>query len=127
MKRAAALFGAVAVASAARFIESTPGLTGKIEYVPGEYIAVMKKTALADAHEAVATRWGGKKMAIGSHFRAVHLSAADEGLKALLAHPEVDYVERNQIARAVALPNATKKKISCTAVQEEPLSWGQKR
>jgi len=126
MLRAAALLGAVAATSAARFIEATPGLTGAIEYVPGEYIAVMKKAAVADAHEAVATRFKGKKMAIGSRFRAVHLSASDEDLKELLAHPEVEYVERNQIARAVATVNATKK-ISCPATQEEPLSWGQKR
>jgi len=126
MRRAVALLAAVAATSAARFIEATPGLTGAIEYLPGEYIAVMKKTALAEAHHAVATRFGGKKMAIGMKFRAVHLSAGEEGLKELMAHPDVEYVERNQIARAVASVNATKK-ISCPAVQGEPLSWGQKR
>lgn len=125
---AVVLFGAVAVTSAARLMEPTPGLTGAIEFVPGEYIAVMKKTALAEAHHAVATRFGGKKMAIGSRFRAVHMSAGEEGLKELLAHPEVDYVERNQIARAIgSVPVNGTKKISCSAVQTEPLSWGQKR
>jgi len=126
MKRAAALFGAVTVATAARFMEPTPGLTGAIEFVPGEYIAVMKKTALQGAHEEVASKFGGKKMSIGQGFRAVHVTAEDEGLKALLAHPDVDFVERNQIARAIAVTNATKK-IGCTATQGEPLSWGQKR
>jgi len=126
MKRAVALFGAVTVATAARFMEPTPGLTGQIEYVPGEYIAVMKKTALQGAHAEVASKFGGKKMSIGQGFRAVHVQAEDEGLKALLAHPDVDFVERNQIARAIAVGNLTKK-ISCTAVQNEPLSWGQKR
>jgi len=128
MRKAVALLGAVAMTSAARLMEPTPGLTGAVEYVPGEYIAVMKKAALAEAHEAVATRFGGKKMAIGSRFRAVHLSAGEEGLKELLAHPEVEYVERNQIARAIgSVPVNGTKKISCPAVQEEPLSWGQKR
>lgn len=126
MKRAAALFGALTVASAARFIDATPGMTGSIEYVPGEYIAVLKTAAVAEAHEAVAAKFGGKKMAIGARFRAVHVQAEEEGLQALLAHPEVDYVERNQIARAIAVGNLTRK-ISCTAVQGEPLSWGQKR
>jgi len=126
MRRSIALFGAVTVATAARFIEPTPGLTGQIEFVPGEYIAVMKKGALQGAHEEVASKFGGKKMSIGQGFRAVHVQAEDEGLKALLAHPEVDFVERNQIARAIGVQNLTKK-ISCTAVQGEPLSWGQKR
>lgn len=127
MRKAAVLLGAVAVTSAARFMEPTPGLTGQVEYVPGEYIAVMKKGAVAEAHHAVATRFGGKKMAIGSRFRAVHLAAGEDGLKELLAHPEVDYVERNQIARAIASVGNLTKKIGCTAVQKEPLSWGQKR
>jgi len=126
MKRAAALFGAVTVATAARFMEPTPGLTGAIEFVPGEYIAVMKKGALQAAHEDVASKFGGKKMSIGQSFRAVHVKAEDEGLKALLAHPDVDFVERNQIARAIGVGNLTKK-ISCTDTQGEPLSWGQKR
>jgi hypothetical protein len=130
MKRAAALFGAVSVATAARFMEPTPGMTGAIEYVPGEYIAVMKKTTknLEAAHEDVASKFGGKKMSIGQSFRAVHVKAEDEGLKALLAHPDVDFVERNQIARAIGMVerNLTKK-IACTATQGEPLSWGQKR
>jgi len=130
MKRAAALFGAVSVATAARFMEPTPGMTGAIEYVPGEYIAVMKKTTknLEAAHEDVASKFGGKKMSIGQSFRAVHLKAEDEGLKALLAHPDVDFVERNQIARAIGMVNSNlTKKISCTDTQGEPLSWGQKR
>jgi len=130
MKRAAALFGAVSVATAARFMDPTPGMTGAIEYVPGEYIAVMKKTTknLEAAHEDVASKFGGKKMSIGQSFRAVHVKAEDEGLKALLAHPDVDFVERNQIARAIGMVESNlTKKISCTAVQGEPLSWGQKR
>jgi len=128
MKRAAALFGAVTVATAARFMEPTPGLTGAIEYVPGEYIAVMKKGALQAAHEDVASKFGGKKMSIGQSFRAVHVKAEDEGLKALLAHPDVDFVERNQIARAIGMVDSNMtKKIRCSATQGEPLSWGQKR
>lgn len=126
MKRAAALFGALTVASAARLMEPTAGLTGQVEYVPGEYIAVMKKTALKAAHEAVATKFAGKRMSIGEGFRAVHLRTEEAGLKSLLEHPDVEYVERNQIARAIAVGNLTRK-ISCTAVQGEPLSWGQKR
>jgi subtilisin family serine protease len=109
-------------------MEPTPGLTGVVEYVPGEYIAVMKKASVAEAHEAVASRFGGKKMAIGSRFRAVHLSAGEADLKELLAHPEVDYVERNQIARAIEAPAANlTRRIRCPSVQNEPLSWGQKR
>lgn len=107
-------------------MEPTPGLTGAIEFVPGEYIAVMKKGALQAAHEDVASKFGGKKMSIGQSFRAVHVKAEDEGLKALLEHPDVDFVERNQIARAIGVGNLTKK-ISCTDTQGEPLSWGQKR
>lgn len=127
MRRAVALLGAVTATSAARFIEASPGLTGEVEYVPGEFLVTMKKTALAEAHDAVATRFQGKKLAIGASFKAVHLSASEEGLKELLAHPDVEAVERNQIARAAWSVNATKKKaLKCKTVQAAA-SWGQAR
>lgn len=127
MRRAVALLGAVTATSAARFIEATPGLTGEVEYVPGEFLVTMKKTALAEAHHAVATRFQGRKLAIGASFKAVHLSASEEQLKELLAHPDVEAVERNQIARAAWSVNATKKKaLTCKTVQEGA-SWGQTR
>lgn len=128
--RAAALFGALTAASAARLMEPTPGMLGSVEFVPGEYIAVMKKTALKEAHEEVHAKFGGvKSWSIGDSFRAVHIKTEEEGLKGLLEHPDVDFVERNQIARAIGMPetNLTRRKLSCTATQGEPLSWGQKR
>eukprot|EP00756_Hemistasia_phaeocysticola_P016848 Hpha_TRINITY_DN15501_c4_g3::TRINITY_DN15501_c4_g3_i2::g.105572::m.105572/K01336/E3.4.21.48; cerevisin len=131
MLRTTALLGAVLSASAATFIDATPGVGGQKQYVPGEYLVVMKQGVSLAAHEGVAARFSGKKFSIGSSFRAVHLATGEAGVAELLAHPDVQFVERNQIARAIKeSSNVTvtrKHSFSCGATQVEPLSWGQKR
>eukprot|EP01062_Namystynia_karyoxenos_P019946 TRINITY_DN1753_c0_g1_i6.p2 TRINITY_DN1753_c0_g1~~TRINITY_DN1753_c0_g1_i6.p2 ORF type:complete len:401 (+),score=131.29 TRINITY_DN1753_c0_g1_i6:74-1276(+) len=117
-----------AAASAARLVEPGPGLLGKPEFVPGEYIVVLKNTIAAEAHTAVASKYAARKFAIGSGpqaFRAMHARLSEQQLAEVLAHPEVSFVERNQIARVAG--NASGAPLPCPATQREPLSWGQKR
>eukprot|EP01062_Namystynia_karyoxenos_P019942 TRINITY_DN1753_c0_g1_i10.p2 TRINITY_DN1753_c0_g1~~TRINITY_DN1753_c0_g1_i10.p2 ORF type:complete len:403 (+),score=144.46 TRINITY_DN1753_c0_g1_i10:76-1284(+) len=119
-----------AAASAARLVEPGPGLRGKPEFVQGEYIVVLKNTVAPEVHSSVTAKYAARKFAIGSGpraFRAMHAKLSDGQLAEVLAHPEVDFVERNQIAHVADVPVNASKRISCPATQTEPLSWGQKR
>eukprot|EP01062_Namystynia_karyoxenos_P053276 TRINITY_DN4308_c0_g1_i1.p1 TRINITY_DN4308_c0_g1~~TRINITY_DN4308_c0_g1_i1.p1 ORF type:complete len:209 (+),score=78.48 TRINITY_DN4308_c0_g1_i1:77-628(+) len=118
-----------AAASAARLVEPRPGMLGRPEVVEGEYIVVLKNTVAAEVHGAVAAKYSARKFAIGSGpqgFRGMHAKLSASQLSEVLAHPEVDFVEHNQVVRAIDSANLTKR-ISCPSTQGEPLSWGQKR
>eukprot|EP00660_Eupelagonema_oceanica_P015121 gene15121-19601_t len=132
MLRVATAVALATAASAARLVAPGLGCGGKAEYVEGEYIVVMKNTVLGATHAGLAQKYAATKYSIGSGvkgFRALHAKLAKEQLDEVLAHPDVDFVEFNQIAHIaepVAPINVTRPR-SCPNSQSEPLSWGQKR
>eukprot|EP01065_Artemidia_motanka_P023211 TRINITY_DN276_c0_g1_i6.p1 TRINITY_DN276_c0_g1~~TRINITY_DN276_c0_g1_i6.p1 ORF type:complete len:402 (+),score=126.85 TRINITY_DN276_c0_g1_i6:82-1287(+) len=126
MMRASLLAASVA---GARLVAPSPGFLGKPEPIQGEYIVVMRQSVSAESHAGLVSRYGARRFAIGSglkSFRAMHAKLSKAQVEDVLAHPDVDYVEQNQVMRIAETANATKR-ISCPDTQGEPLSWGQKR
>ena len=99
--------------------------TGKV--IDGEYIILMTKNSTATHHEQVFTETKGiRKFSIGDSYKAIHAKLNGEQLDWLRHHKAVELIEHNQIV-TTAESNQMLRKLSCPNIQNEPLSWGQKR
>eukprot|EP00755_Sulcionema_specki_P004698 Sspe_Gene.30748::Locus_15195_Transcript_2_3_Confidence_0.333_Length_584::g.30748::m.30748 len=74
-------------------------------------------------HAGLAEKVKGRTFRIGERFKAVHAKLTGDQLAWMLGREEVDFVEPNQVVRAIG----GAKRLSCPNLQREPLSWGQKR
>ena len=115
------LFSMVGLTNAAYLAQPT----GKI--VDGEYIIMMNKNATSIDHDQVFAATNGiRKFSIGDSYKAIHAKLDNRQINWLKNHGAVEMMEHNQIV-TTADDNQMLKKLSCPNVQNEPLSWGQKR
>ena len=99
--------------------------TGKV--IDGEYIIMMNKNATTVDHEQVFTATKGiQKFSIGDNYKAIHAKLNSAEIDWLRSHGAVELIEHNQVVTTSGSDQMFRK-LSCPNVQNEPLSWGQKR